>query len=97
MLLSIDFLEKRLSSSTKTIDYPFSDIKSVTKSLSLSSDTELLFPFLVDTNKKISFVFIAVSEEVRELWIEAFVNIFRRDSTGPRQSSINPVKELESS
>ena len=97
MLLSIDFLEKRLSSSTKTIDYPFSEIKSVTKSLSLSSDTEWVFPFVVDTNKKISYVFLAVSEEIRELWIAAFVNIFRRDKTGPRQSSINPVKELESS
>lgn len=51
----------------------------------------------MDTTKKSSFVLIAESEEIRGLWIEAFVNIFRSDTTAPKLGAGDDLtKELQS-
>lgn len=96
-MVSIDFIKRRLSSTGGTIEYSFSEIKSVTKSLSQNLEEEWKYPLIVDTTKKSSFVLIAESEEIRELWNEAIVNIFRYDTTAPKLSADDDsTKELKS-
>ncbi len=53
----------------------------------MNQENEWRYPFIVDTTYKSSFVLIAESEEIRELWVEAFVSIFKSDSKAPKLSA----------
>lgn len=93
--MSIDFIKRKISSSGGRIEYPFSEIKSVTKNLRQNEEDEWKYPFIVDTTKNSSFVLIAESEEIRGLWIQAFVIIFRSDTDAPKLGSdADSTKEL---